>query len=490
MSNSNQTQQASVYELEGRPPIKQALPMGLQHVFAMFIGNLAPILVIAGLADAVTGAPVVTPEQRMLMLQCCMLASGLTTLIQLYPIKIGKVQIGAGLPIVMGTSFAFVPTMSSIGVQYGLGAILGAVMVGSLVEVLMGLFVKQIKKVISPIVIGSVLISIGLDLLPVGVTYFAGGAAAQSNFIAQQNLIAQGQEIPANVAALASQFASWQNLLMGSVVFLVIVILQRLAKGILKVSAIFIAIVIGYILAILLGQVNFGAVADAAFIAAPVPFTIRPEFHAGPMISMILIVIVSGIETMGHVNGMTSAVWNRRAFDKESQGAMMADAVGNIFAACLGSLPNTSFGQNIGIVCMTKAVNKFCILITAGVLILAGLSPKVGAVLSVMPSSVLGGAVITVFAMIMLNGIKIIAKEGFSDRNVLIFVLTFGVGYSIAGNAALVGRLPSAFAFIFGNATIAVCVISALLNLIFPKSAEEKAADEAKEEAEKVSQAG
>ena len=462
-------QQASVYELEGRPPLKAAIPLGLQHVFAMFIGNLAPIMVIAGLASAATGEPIVTPEQRLLMLQCCMLASGLATLVQLYPIKIGGIQVGSGLPIVMGTSFAFVPTMSSIGVEFGINAILGAVMVGSLVEIIIGVFIKPLRRIISPIVIGSVLMSIGLSLLPVGVTYFAGGAGAQAHYL-------MAVDHPARNEFLAAQFASWQNLLMGTVVFLTIVILQRFAKGLLKVSAIIIAIAIGYILAIALGQVSFEAVGSAAALSAPIPFTIRPEFHAGPILMMAIMVVVSSLESIGHVNGMTSAVWDRPATTKETQGTLLADFCGNVIAASFNTLPNTSYGQNVGIVCMTKAVNKFCITITAGVLILAGFSPKVGSILMVMPHSVLGGAVITVFAMIMLNGMKIIAREGFSERNVLIFVLTFGVGYAVAGNQALVRNLPGALSFIFSNATISVCLIAILLNLIFPRSAAEKAA--------------
>jgi NCS2 family nucleobase:cation symporter-2 len=190
---------------------------------------------------------------------------------------------------------------------------------------------------------------------------------------------------------------------------------------------------------------------------------------------MSIMVIVSGIETMGHVNGMTLAVWNREAKNTETQGALLADFAGNLLASTFGTLPNTSFGQNIGIVSMTKVVNKTCILVTVIVLILAGLSPKVGAFFSAMPDSVLGGAVITVFAMIMLNGIRMIAKAGFSERNVLILVLTFGVGYSIGLNRALVGQLPRALFFIFNNPTVAVCFFAILLNTIFPLSAEEKA---------------
>jgi NCS2 family nucleobase:cation symporter-2 len=462
---------ALIYQLDGKPPLSAAIPIGLQHVFAMFIGNLAPILVLSNVVSAATGNRIITPEQRMLMIQCCMFASGIATIIQIYPIKIGNIQIGARLPIVMGTSFGFMPTLTSIGQQYGINVVLGSVIAASLVEVFMGVFIKHIKKFFSPIVIGSVLMSIGLYLLPVGVTYFAGGSAAQSAYAR----IAQGGAVPANIEALAARFASWQNLLMGGVVFLIIVLLQRLSKGILKASAILIGIIAGYVLAVILGQVNFAAVAGAKVFALPIPFSIVPSFRIAPIISMAIMVVVSGIETMGHVNGMTIAVWDRPAANSETQGALLADGFGNIFSAIFGVLPNTSFGQNIGIVCITKVVNRFCILITAVTLILAGLSPKVGAVLSAMPDSVLGGAVITVFAMIMLNGIKMIAKAGFSERNVFILVLTFGVGYAVGSNALLVGRLPFVLKFIFGNPTVAVCVVSMALNFLFPLSAEDRA---------------
>ena len=465
--NSPVAKKDMIYQLEGRPPLQAAIPIGLQHVFAMFIGNMAPILVLSGLVMT-SGQPIVTPEQRMLMIQCCMLASGIATIVQLYPIKIGKIQMGAGLPIVMGTSFGFMPTITSIGIEYGINVILGSVIAASLMEVFMGVFVKHLRKVFSPIVIGSVLMSIGLYLLPVGVTYFAGGAGAENNFRAMRAGLAHNP-------ALAAQFASWQNLLMGTVVFVLIVVIQRVGKGIIKASAMLIAIVVGYILAIILGQVNFTQVVNANVVSVPVPFSITPEFMLGPIVSMAIMVIVSGVETMGHVNGMTVAVWDRQAKDNETQGALLADFAGNIIASSLNTLPNTSFGQNIGIVSMTKVVNKFAILITAGVLILAGLSPKVGAVLSVMPNSVLGGAVMTVFAMIMLNGIKMISKAGFSERNVLILALTFGVGYAVGNNSLLVSSLPPALNFIFRNPTVAVCVISILLNLIFPLSAAEKA---------------
>ncbi|MDR1411792.1 MAG: hypothetical protein LBI91_06280 [Spirochaetaceae bacterium] len=465
---------ALIYQLEGRPPLGIALPLGLQHVLSMFIGNLAPVLVLSGIAGAVTGEAIVTPQQRMLMVQCCMFASGMTTLIQLYPLKLGKFQVGAGLPIVMGTAFAFVPTMRTLGAEFGINAVLGAVLAGSLVEILMGLFIRPLKKFFPPLVIGAVLITIGLHLLPVGVQYFAGGAGPEAAAALAARLAAEGQEIPAAAAAQAARYASPQNLAIGGVVFVTIILLQRFGRGMFKISAILIGIMAGYLAAIILGQVDFQAVREAGLIAVPVPLSIRPVFRLEPIIAMAAIYVVSGLETMGNINGITVAAFDREATVKETSGAVMADAAGSLFAALFNTLPNTAFGQNAGIVAMTKVVNKWCIAAGAMVLILAGFVPKIGAVFSVMPSSVLGGAVVTVFAMIMLNGVKLIAKAGFSDRNLLILAITFGVGFAVGDNKLLVGRLPVVLQYIFRDTTVAVCVISVLANILFPASESDK----------------
>ncbi|MDR1467724.1 MAG: purine permease [Spirochaetaceae bacterium] len=464
-----------VYQLEGRPPLRVALPLGLQHVLSMFIGNLAPVLVLAGIVNASTGQLIITPEQRMLMVQCCMFASGVTTFVQLYPLKFGGYQIGAGLPIVMGTAFAFVPTLRTLGAEFGINVVLGSVIVGGVVEILMGFFIRPLKKFFPPLVIGAVLMTIGMHLLPVGVQYFAGGAAAEANAGIAANLIAQGKEVPANVAALAAQFASWQNLVIGFSVFIVILLLQRLAKGMLKISAILIGIAVGYVVAIILGQVNFQQVTDAGIFALPIPLSIRPEFRLDAILAVAAIFVVSGLETMGNINGITVAAFDREATTREMSGAVMADAAGSMFAALFNTLPNTAFGQNAGIVAMTKVVNKFCIATGAAVLVLAGFVPKIGAVFAAMPYSVLGGAVVTVFAMIMLNGIKLIAKAGFSDRNLLILAITFGVAYAIGDNKLLIDHLPAFLQYIFKDSIVAVCVFSITLNLLFPPSEEEKA---------------
>jgi NCS2 family nucleobase:cation symporter-2 len=331
----------------------------------------------------------------------------------------------------------------------------------------MGIFIKPLKKYFPPLVIGAVLITIGLHLHPVGVQYFAGGAGAEAAAAAK----AAGRTYN---EALAAQYASWQNLLIGAAVFLTIMLLQRFAKGMLKISAILIGIVIGYALAIILKQVNFAQVGAAAIVSVPIPFTIKPAFNIEVIVSLSFIYVVSGLETMGNINGITMAGFDREATTRETSGAVVADAAGSMFAAMFNTLPNTAFGQNAGIVAMTKVVNKFCIATGAIVLILAGFIPKIGAVFAAMPSSVLGGAVITVFAMIMLNGIKLLARAGFSDRNMLILSITFGVAFAIGDNKLLVSYLPAAIQWIFRDTTVAVCIIAVLGNILFPASGSDK----------------
>nr|HML38778.1 solute carrier family 23 protein [Bacillota bacterium] len=270
------------------------------------------------------------------------------------------------------------------------------------------------------------------------------------------------------------------NLLVGAVVFLVIIAFQRWGKGIYKASAILVGIVVGYIAAIFLGMVDFTAIGNASVAAAPIPFFIRPEFHAQTAISIAMLYIISSLETMGNVNGITVAAFDREASSTEVSGAVVADGVGCAFASIFGALPNTAFGQNAGLVAMTKVVNRWCIATGAFVLILAGFFPKIGAIFSIMPYSVLGGAVITVFGMIMINGMKLIYLDGLSEKNILVIAMTFGIGYAISKATLLVHLFPQPFEFIFGDTTIAVCVVALIANLIFSKR-DQKAKLEKKE---------
>lgn len=432
-----QKDQELIYQLEGRPRLRTAFPLGMQHVLAMFTSNLAPILIIAG-ACSLSGADTV------IMVQCAMFVSGLTTFVQLYPIKLGKkYRIGANLPIVMGTSFAFVPTAATVAATGGIGAVLGGSLLGSLTEVFMGFFYKYIRRFFPPLVIGTTLVTIGVNLLRVGVNYFAGGVGA-------------------------SDFGSAENLFLGFFVLLVIIVLQRFGKGLLKNSALLIGLVLGYIVAVIMGKVDFAPIAQAGIISIPLPLQFKMTFSLQAVLSFAALYIVSGLETIGNTSGITIAGFNREATEKETSGAILADALGSTTAAVFNALPNTAFGQNAGIVSMTKVVNKWCIAVGAFVLMVSGFFPKLGALFATIPAPVLGGAVISVFSMILINGIKMISKAGFSERNVMVLGVTFALGLGLAGSPEAVAGLPGVFRFIFSDSVAATCIVGIVANILFP----------------------
>lgn len=436
-----------IYQLDGRPSLSIAAPIGLQHVLAMFTGNLAPILIIAGIAG-------VTEAERVLMIQCAMLVSGITTLVQLYPIKLFKgYKIGSGLPIVMGTSFAFVPTISAITAAYGLPAAMGGIIAGALIELVIGFLIKPAQKFFSPVVIGAVLVTIGIKLLGIGANYFAGGTGAPD-------------------------FASWQNLFLGGLVFLTVILLQKYATGMLKVTAILIGLLVGCTAAAFMGKIDFTPIMTAGWIEVPLPLHFVPEFRLDVILAFAAVYIVSGLETLGNTSGITMAGFDREASAEENSGAIIADSLGSMFAGLFNCLPNTAFGQNAGIVAMTKVVNRFCIATGAGILIIASLVPKVGAVFASVPSSVLGGAVITVFAMILINGVKMITKAGFSENNILMLSVTFGLGYGLSLVPQISEQLPSFLRFIFGDTVASVCIVAVVSNIFFNILGKDKKLDD------------
>ena len=433
---------AMVYQLDGRPGLTTAVPLGLQHVLAMFTSNLAPILIIASVCS-LSGADTV------IMVQCAMFVSGLTTFIQLYPLKLGKnYQVGAKLPIVMGTSFTFVPTASAIGAASGIGAVLGGCMVGSLVEVFMGFFYKYIRRFFPPLVVGCTLVTIGVNLLGIGVDYFAGGAGA-------------------------ADYGSLQNLGVAFFVLAIVVLLQRFGKGLVKNSAILIALVAGYILAAVFGMVDTSPIAQADWFGLPIPLQFELKFQLPAILSFAALFVTSGLETIGNTSGITIAGFDREADEKETSGAILADALGSTTAAFFNALPNTAFGQNAGIVSMTKVVNRWCIATGAFILMISGFFPKLGAIFSAIPNAVLGGAIITVFGMILINGIKMISKAGFSERNILVMGLTFAFGMGVPSHPEAVAQLPYALQFIFNDPVTATCIVAIIANLLFPMTDQE-----------------
>jgi xanthine permease len=431
-----------IYQLDGKPSLKIAIPLGMQHILAMFTGNIAPIIIIANMLK-------LPQEQKVFLIQAGMVVAAIVTLVQLYPVG----PVGARLPLVMGTSFAFVPTAIAVGGQYGLAGIMGASFVGSFAELIMGFFVKPLRRFFPPIVTGSVLIAIGFSLLPTGINYFAGGAGAKD-------------------------FGSPTNLLLGFIVLITIIVLQRFGKGMVNISSVLIALILGYLVAIPLGKVSFAGVAAAGWISVPMPFKFGMEFHLDAILKFAAVYLVVGLETLGNISGITMAGENREANGREMQGAVVADAAGSAFAAIFGVLPNTAYGQNAGIVAMTKVMNRFCVATGAIFLLLAGLIPKFGAVAAAMPASVLGGAVVMVFAMITISGIKMIAKGGLDGRNTTILAIVLGVGLGFGSVPASVEHMPKVLKFLLEDSVVAVGLLSVILNVIFP---EEKAATAAKQ---------
>jgi len=433
IENSNLKLDAK-YHIDGKPPLKEAIPLGLQHVLAMFAGNVTVPLIIAGALG-------LTVDEKTFLIQCAMLVAGISTLVQAN--RIGPV--GAKLPIVMGTSFGFVPTSISIGTQFGLSGILGAAFIGGFFEAILGYFLKPLRKYFPPIVTGTVLLTIGLSLLPTGIKYFAGGVGA-------------------------SDFGSLQNLALGSLVLVTIIFFNQYSKGILKMSAILIGIIVGYIAAIFMGKVDFASVSNASWFSIPIPMKYGMTFHGPAIIAMLILYIVTTIETVGDISGITIGGAGREATDRELSGGIIADGLASSFAAIFNAFPNTSFSQNVGIVSLTGIMSTYVVSIGAFFLIAAALVPKLGALLAVMPQSVLGGACVVIFSMIATSGIVLINKDNLNQRNLLIVAVALGLGLGLGSVPEALQYLPESVNLIFsGSGMVVSCIIALVLNIILPQ---------------------
>lgn len=430
----------NVYRLDGRVPLSRAIPLGIQHVLAMFLGNVSPLLIICGMLNMDVGL-------KTTLIQNSMFIAGVVTLIQLYPIW----KVGCRLPVVMGTSSGFIGTCKSIGSNFGYGAIIGASLTGAILEIILGFFIKPLKKLFPPVVTSLVIMSIGLSLLPVGINYFAGGSGAPD-------------------------FGHWKHLLVGLIVVVVIVVLKQFTKGFLSVSAILIGIVVGYLVAIALGMVDFQPIADAAWFSLPKPIFLldmRMEFHWQAMIAMAIMFVATAVETVGDISGITNGGLDREPTNDELSGGVIADGVGSLLAALFGVLPNTSFSQNVGLVTVTKVVNRFCIMTGAVFLLLCGFIPKLSAIFSAMPQSVLGGAAVIMFAMILVSGMQSLQREKLNGRNGMIVALALGLGVGIGMVPSALDQLPAWVGQIFAqNGIIMTFVIATVMNLILPKDKE------------------
>ena len=428
----------NIYKLDGRVPGGKAIPFGLQHILAMFVANLAPITIIAaagGLSQTEIAA----------LLQNAMFIAGIATLIQLFPIW----KIGARLPIVMGVSFTFVTVLCTVAANYGYPAVIGAVICGGIFEGIIGLFAKYWRKIISPIVAASVVTAIGYSLFTVGARSFGGG--------------------------YTEEFGSATNLLLGTITLAVCLMWNIFMKGYLKQLSVLAGLIVGYIVAVFMGQVDLSVIFSEGFVSLPKFLPYTPGFRVGAIFSVAIIFMVSAAETIGDTSAMVSGGLDREITSEEISGSLACDGFASAISALFGCPPVTSFSQNVGLIAMTRVVNRFTIGTGAVCMILAGLLPPVGNFFASLPESVLGGCTIMMFGTIMVSGIQMSAKAGFTQRNIIIAALSLaiGIGFTSASEIDLWRIFPDVVQSVFSaNVVAVVFVVSIVLNLILPKNLE------------------
>ena len=433
---SKKSSVSNIYKLDGRVPVIKAIPFGLQHVLAMFVSNLAPITIIAAAGG-------LGQEEIAVLLQNAMFIAGIATLIQLYPVW----KVGSGLPIVMGVSFTFVAVLSTVAVNYGYPSVIGAVLIGGIFEGTLGLLAKYWRKIIAPIVAATVVTAIGLSLFTVGARSFGGG--------------------------YVDDFGSAQNLLLGTITLLVCLAWNCLVKGYLKQLSVLAGLVVGYIAAIFMGKVDLSIIFADGLIAFPKILPYTPEFNIGAIISVAIIYLVSAAETIGDTTAMVASGLNRDITDREISGSLAADGYSSSISSLFGCPPVTSFSQNVGLIAMTKVVNRFTIMTGAVCMILAGLLPPIGNFFASLPESVLGGCTIMMFGTILTSGMQMVAKAGFNQRNITIAALSLsvGVGFTATTEVGLWQIFPETVQSVFASNVVAVVFVTAIvLNLVLPKN--------------------
>lgn len=440
MSKTKNRPQASmdnIYSLDGKVPLLQSIPFGLQHVLAMFVANIAPIMIV-------TGACGLTTQEMASLIQTAMIMAGIGTMVQLFTVW----KLGAKLPIVMGISFTFVSVFCYVGPQWGYEAVIGAAIVGGIIEGLMGLFAKFWRGIIAPIVSACVVTAIGFSLLSVGANSFAGGVGA-------------------------ADFGSAQNWILGTITLVACILFNVFAKGHLKQLSVLFGLVVGYIVALCMGKVDLSSLEGVALVALPKIMPYKPVFNINAIISVVMIFLVSATETIGDTSAMTNTVLGREASESEISGSLACDGLISSVSACFGCMPITSFSQNVGLLAMTKVVNRYTIATGAGILLLAGIFPAFGAVLATLPEAVLGGCTIMMFGNIVISGLQMIGDCGFTQRNITIAALSLSIGLGFTQVPDMFNIFPALVRTIFAENCVAVVFLAAIImNLIMPQEKE------------------
>ena len=432
----------NVFQLDGQVPLKTAIPFGLQHVLAMFVANLSPIAIICAAAQ-----PALSTAEIAMLVQNAMFVAGIATMIQLYPVW----KVGSKLPIVMGVSFTFVTILSTIAANYGYPTVIGCVMIGGIFEGTLGLFAKYWRKLISPIVAACVVTAIGFSLFTVGARSFGGG--------------------------YADDFGAPKNLLLGTVTLATCLLWNIKAKGYLKQLSVLAGLTVGYIVAIFMGKVDLSIIFADGLISLPEFLPFKPVFNIGAIVSVCIIYLVSAAETIGDTTALVAGGLERDIQDHEISGSLACDGFASTISSLIGCPPVTSFSQNVGLINMTKVVNRFTIATGAVAMILAGLLPPIGNFFASLPESVLGGCTLMMFGTILFSGVEMLAKAGFNQRNSIIVSLSLaiGIGFTTSSEIGLWAYFPEIVQSVFATNVVAVVfVVAIVLNLILPKNMEVK----------------
>ncbi|MCI8812012.1 MAG: purine permease [Oscillibacter sp.] len=438
-----------LFQFHGRPPLGASVSLALQHLVAMIVGCVTPPIIIAGAIG-------LSQADRVLLIQASLVMSAVSTLLQLFPIG-GR--FGSGLPVILGVSFAYLPSMQAIAASGGgVSAIAGAMLVGGVVAIVAGLFVKKIRLLFPPVITGTVVFTIGLSLYPTAINYMAGGTGNTYESVTAKGL------------PEAMVYGSWQNWLIAILTLAAVMILNNKGKGVCKLASILLGMLFGYAAALCFGIVSFADVGDAAWFSLPRLLHFGVSFDLPSCVALGLLFAINAIQAIGDFTATTVGGMDRDPTDGELQGGIIAYGVANILAALFGGLPTATYSQNVGIVTTNKVVNRTVFTLTGAFLLLAGVSPKFAAVLTTIPQCVLGGATITVFSTIAMTGMRLIASQDLTARNTTIVGLSAALGVGISQASASLSQFPDSFTMIFGKSPVVIATLMAVaLNLILPK---------------------
>ena len=433
----------NLFELDGIPPLRRALPLAVQHVVAMIVGCVTPAIIVSGAA----GLPA---NEQVILIQAALVISALSTLLQLFPLgRRFPLGLGAGLPVIMGVSFAYVPTMQAIAEGHGIAAILGAQIVGGLVAALVGLFVKKLRRLFPPLITGTVVFTIGLSLYPTAINYMAGGTSS-------------------------ADYGSWQNWLIAFFTLGVVTTLNHFGKGLWKLSSILLGIGAGYALAACFGMVHFESVAQASMFQLPQLLYFGVEFEISACVAIGILFGINAVQAIGDLTATTVGAMDREPTDKELQNGIVGYGVMNMIGGLFGGLPTATYSQNVGIVTTTRVINRVVLGLSALILGAAGLIPKFSALLTTIPQCVLGGATVSVFASIAMTGMKLVSSAEMDYRNSSIVGLAAALGMGISQASASLAAFPEWVTTIFGKSPVVVAtIVAVVLNVILPKNKKE-----------------